>query len=93
MANENKIYIDCRQDGKYTVSRGNAERASAVTDTQRQAIDRAKELNPGHRPDVERVRNTDKGGRDKWRRRDEVPNEVLSRAIKRGSFTSKLIPH
>jgi uncharacterized protein YdaT len=68
MANENKIYIERRQDGKYTVSRGNAERASAVTDTQRQAIDRAKELNPGHRPDVERVRNTDKGGRDKWRK-------------------------
>ena len=68
MANENRLYIERRSDGKYTVRRGNAERASAVTDTQREAIERAKELNPGHRPDVERVRNTDKGSRDKWRK-------------------------
>jgi hypothetical protein len=68
MANENKLYIEQRPDGRYAVRWGNAERASAVTNTKRQAIERAKELNPGHRPDVERVRNTDKGGRDKWRK-------------------------
>jgi len=68
MANENKLYIERRDDGTYAVRRGNSQRASAVTDTQREAIERAKELNPGHRPDVERVRNTDKGGRDKWRK-------------------------
>lgn len=39
MANQNKVYVECRPDGKYTVRRGNAERASAETDTQRQAID------------------------------------------------------
>ena len=31
------------------------------------ARDRIKELNPDDRPDVERVRNTNVGGRDKWR--------------------------
>jgi len=67
LANEDKLYIERRPDGRYAVRRGNSERASAVTDTQREAIDRAREINPGHSPDVERVRNTDKGGRDKWR--------------------------
>jgi hypothetical protein len=68
MANENQIYIERRDDGTYAVRRGNSQRASAVTDTQKQAIDRAKELNPGHPLHVERVRDTDKGSRDKWRK-------------------------
>jgi hypothetical protein len=68
MPKSNKLFIERREDGKYKVTREGTERASAVTDTQRQAINWAKENNPGHRPDVERVRDTDKGGRDKWRR-------------------------
>jgi hypothetical protein len=39
-----------------------------VLPTQREAIERARELNPSGRPLVERVRNTDRGGRDKWRK-------------------------
>jgi hypothetical protein len=61
---ENKLSIERRDDGTYAVRRGNSQRTSAVTDTQREAIERAKELNPGHRPDVERVRN-----RQGWPRR------------------------
>ncbi|MFY9984049.1 MAG: DUF2188 domain-containing protein, partial [Chthoniobacterales bacterium] len=68
MANEDKIYVEKRSDGRYAVRRGNSERASAITDTQEQAIERARELNPGHSPHVERVRDTEKGGRDKWRK-------------------------
>jgi hypothetical protein len=61
------LYIERGDDGKYRVLRPNADRASAVTDTQKEAIDRARELNPGVAPDVERVRDTKSGGRDKWR--------------------------
>jgi hypothetical protein len=43
-------------------------RASAVLDTQTEAIARAKELNPSDHPDVARVRETDTGGPDKWRK-------------------------
>jgi hypothetical protein len=39
-----------------------------VLPTQEEAIERAKELNPGHRPLVERVRNVPGGKRDKWRK-------------------------
>jgi hypothetical protein len=41
---------------------------SEVLPTQREAIQRAKELNPGKAPLVERVRDTARGGRDKWRK-------------------------
>jgi uncharacterized protein YdaT len=64
----NNVYVERRDDGKYAVKREGAERASAITDTQKQAIERAKEIAPGTRPDVERVRDTDAGGRDKWRK-------------------------
>jgi Uncharacterized protein conserved in bacteria (DUF2188) len=68
MADKDQLFVERREQGDYAVRRGNAERASAVERTQREAIDRAKELNPGGRPVVERVRNTDAGGRDKWRK-------------------------
>jgi hypothetical protein len=68
MANEKQLYVERRNDGKYTVKWGNAHRASAVTETQRQAIERAKELNPGYKLHIERVRDTKNGGRDKFRR-------------------------
>jgi hypothetical protein len=65
---ENRFYIERRDDGKYKVMRPNADRASAVTDTQREAVEKAREMNPGRSPDVERVRYTDKGKPDQWRR-------------------------
>jgi hypothetical protein len=65
---ENRFYIERRDDGKYKVMRPNAEKASVVTDTQKEAIEKAREMNPGKSPDVERVRYADKGKPDKWRR-------------------------
>ncbi|WP_244285751.1 DUF2188 domain-containing protein [Caballeronia concitans] len=64
----NKIFVERRPEGDYAVRRPNSQRASDVLPTQREAIERARELNRGHDPLVERVRNTDKGGRDKWRK-------------------------
>jgi hypothetical protein len=65
---ENRFYIEQREDGKYKVMRPNAERATAVADTQKEAIEIARQMNPGKSPDVERVRHTDKGKPDQWRR-------------------------
>jgi hypothetical protein len=64
---DDQLYIERRPDGRYNVTKPNARRPSAVLPTQREAIDRARELNPGGRPVVERVRNTTRGGRDRWR--------------------------
>lgn len=63
-----KIFIEQRDDGQYTVTRQGAKRASAVEPTQAMAIDRAREIEPSVRPDVERVRNTSVGHRDQWRK-------------------------
>jgi hypothetical protein len=66
MTNHN-IYIERRDDGVYTVRRGGAQRASATAPSQQEAIEIARKLAPNVTPLVERVRDTDVGGRDKWR--------------------------
>ena len=63
-----RIYVEKRDEGDYAVRRANSERASAIESTQAKAIERARELNPGIAPHVERVRDTSAGGRDKWRK-------------------------
>jgi len=68
MTKGNNRYVERRDDGDYTVKRKGAERASATAPTQQKAIESARKMNPGVAPNVERVRDTDKGGRDKWRK-------------------------
>lgn len=63
-----KLYVERTDDGRYAVKRANAGRASAVCDTQAEAIAVARELNPGHSPDVERVKHTNRGKPDQWRK-------------------------
>lgn len=65
---KNRLFVERRPQGDYAVRKGGSERASAVRDTQKEAIERAWELNPEVAPLVERVRNTSVGGRDKWRK-------------------------
>lgn len=67
MSNKN-LYVEHRPDGQYAVLRPDAVRASALEPTQREAIKRAKEIDPGAAVHVERVRDTKVGGRDKWRK-------------------------
>jgi hypothetical protein len=64
---DDKLFVEQRSDGRYNVLKPNAERASAVTDTQAEAIARAKQMNPGAAIHVERVRDVGPG-RDKWRK-------------------------
>jgi len=67
MSTGKHYFVEQTDDGLYAVRAKGSKRASDILDTQREAIDRAKELNPNDRPDVERVRNTQAGDRDKWR--------------------------
>lgn len=63
-----RLYVERRAEGDYAVRRPNSERASAVAPTQKEAVEIARDMNPGRSPDVERVRNTEVGRRDKWRK-------------------------
>jgi uncharacterized protein YdaT len=62
------VYVERRKDGEYAVRREGSGRASAIEPTQAKAIERAKELAPGVKPDVERVRHTSRGKPDQWRK-------------------------
>jgi hypothetical protein len=62
------IYVERRAPGQYAVLKPGAERASAILPTQAEAIERAREISPNTRPDVERVRHTSAGKPDQWRK-------------------------
>ena len=68
MAEKKELYVERRPQGDYAVRRPNSERASTVKDTQAEAIDSARQLEPGAAIHVERVRHTLKGKPDKWRK-------------------------
>jgi len=64
-----KLFIEHREtEGDYAIRRPGADRISDREPTQADAIERAREIDPNAAILVERVRNTDRGGRDKWRR-------------------------
>jgi hypothetical protein len=65
--NKDQIYVERRPQGDYAVRRPNYERASDVKPTQREAIERARELNPKGTPLVEQAGHTNRGNPDKWR--------------------------
>jgi hypothetical protein len=65
---KDQLFVEKRPQGDFAVRRGNSERASAVEPTQAKAIERARDLNPKGEPLVERVRHTDVGNPDKWRK-------------------------
>ena len=65
---KDQLFVEQREQGDYAVRRANAARASAVAPTQKEAIERAREISPETPPLVERVRNTKTGGRDQWRK-------------------------
>jgi hypothetical protein len=64
-----EFFIERREDeGDYAIRRRGAKKASDVCDTQAEAVDRAEEIDPNATILVERVRNTNRGSRDKWRK-------------------------
>lgn len=65
---KNELFIERREQGDYAVRKPGSERASAVLPTQAEAIEKARQMNPDSAVLVERVRDTNVGGRDKWRK-------------------------
>jgi hypothetical protein len=65
--NKDRVYIERRDQGDYAIRKGGADRASGTAPTQREAIEKAEKMFPDQKPMIERVRDTDKAGRDKWR--------------------------
>ena len=68
MSKPKKVFIEQRERGDYAVRLPNSERASTIARTQEKAIEKAKEMHPDATIQVERVRDTNTGGRDKWRK-------------------------
>lgn len=61
------LYVEPRDQGDFAVRREGAKRASATAPTQKEAIARAKELEPGGEIHVARVRKGGDGP-DKFRK-------------------------
>ena len=61
------LRVQKRDDGRFEVRRPGAKRASAVTDTQTEAIARARELEPGKAPIAKRGRQKTGVKRGTWR--------------------------
>jgi len=68
MSRRDRLFVERRDKGDYAVRKPDSERASDVRPTQGEAIDRARELNPGKAPLVERIRYATGGKPDKWRK-------------------------
>jgi antitoxin HicB len=64
-----QFYVERRSDGSYSATRSDASRATAIEPTQAGAIERARSIDPNAPIQVERVRNTNTGARDQWRKR------------------------
>ncbi len=65
---DDNLFIERRPESDYAVRKPNSDRASAIEDTQAEAIERARGMNPRATIHVERVRDTKSGSRDKWRK-------------------------
>jgi hypothetical protein len=61
------LFIERRPQGDYAVRRG-SEKTSRIFSTQKEAVDQARKLSPNGTILVERVRDTTRGSRDKWRK-------------------------
>jgi hypothetical protein len=62
-------FIERRQEGDYAVRKPNSDRASVVKPTQAEAIDWVQAHSPADGQIlVERVRKTNRGHPDKWRK-------------------------
>ena len=64
---KNDLFVTKRDDGRFNVERADAKRASAVADTQKEAIKRAHEIAPDAAVHIQRVRGIPPGP-DKFRK-------------------------
>jgi hypothetical protein len=64
---ENNLFIEKHNDG-YHVQQGDVSKTVHVAPTQEKAIEWAQKNHSGAAIHVERVRDVETGGRDKWRK-------------------------
>jgi len=62
------VFIERRPAGDYAVRKRGLSKASFVVPTQKEAVERAREISPNGVIFIERVRNSAGNGRDKWRK-------------------------
>jgi hypothetical protein len=67
MSTGKHYFIEKNEEGKFKTTAKGGAKPSGVFDTQREAIDYAKELNPDDHPDVERVRKLPGSRPGEWR--------------------------
>ena len=66
---DRRFFIEKREgEGDFAIRRPNSERASDILPTQKEAIERARQMDPSAAILVERVRRTDVGKPDQWRK-------------------------
>ena len=65
---KDRLFVEQHPQGGFAVRRPKSARACAVLPTQAAAIEKARELNPGPQPSVERVRRNSVGKPDQWRK-------------------------
>jgi uncharacterized protein YdaT len=66
--NKNAFYVEPHKDGGYSVTKGGANRASDIKDTQKEAVQRAHQIDPNAPVHIARVRHTSKGDPDQYRK-------------------------
>jgi hypothetical protein len=66
MSSDKHYFIEENKKGRFAVRAKGSMRATALVNTQEEAIREVKKLNPDDHPDVERVQSREKGP-DKWR--------------------------
>lgn len=67
LASTDALRIKQRDDGRFEVRKPGAKRASAIVDTQKEAVARAKELAPGKAAIAKRIRKVPGAKRGTWR--------------------------
>ncbi|MBV8360194.1 MAG: hypothetical protein JO189_19995 [Deltaproteobacteria bacterium] len=67
MPTKKQYFVEQTNAGRYALCAKGSRRASGLCDTQEEARALAKNLNPDDHADIEHVRNTKRGVRDKWR--------------------------
>jgi hypothetical protein len=67
MNKPSKLYVEQLPGGNYGVKETHDKKPIVTARTQEKAIEKAKQIDPKELL-IERVRHTDRGGRDKWRK-------------------------
>ena len=65
---KNNVFIEPRENGTFAIMKPNAKRASAICDTQKEAIAEAKRMYPDVKPDIAHVGKAAGGRPDRFRK-------------------------